>query len=325
MAEVVLESVTLILKQIEEDNADAVIITGPTASGKSDLALHLALSIRGEIINADVGQFYEPLTIGTAKPDWRTSPVRHHLFDRLSSAQHMSVACYRAEVGRLIAEIKGRNNIPIIVGGSLFYIKSLFFAPKIWPDSDKMTKDEYSLFCDQLGTSQEQWEHLVAIDPKRAHVLNQRDIYRVKRALEIWYRYGVLPSLCQPLYDPICFFSLFYVQRSPEDLQKRIYTRTLEMLRMGWLDEVNSLLGSNWESFLMEKGLIGYGEIITFLRECKNLKDLHKDDIINLSNHISRATYQYAKRQDTFWRSFVRQLVDIQDLYNKPIVRDINV
>src|SRR5579859_8042174 len=106
-----------------------LVITGPTGVGKTDFALDLAQHIPSEIINADMGQCYKPLTIGTSKPDWKSQATPHHIFDVLDEPAHFSVTDYREKVLDLIHGIWSRNKLPIIVGGSGFYIKSLFFPP----------------------------------------------------------------------------------------------------------------------------------------------------------------------------------------------------
>ncbi len=112
-----------------ENASYTLIITGPTASGKTDLSLAIAREIDAEIINGDVGQFYTPLSVGTAKPDWRNQEVPHHLFDIISEPQDFSVSAYRQLVIDTAEKVWQRGRLPIIVGGSLFYIKSLFFPP----------------------------------------------------------------------------------------------------------------------------------------------------------------------------------------------------
>ena len=106
------------------------IITGPTGVGKTDFVLKLADHLPIEIINADVGQFYAPLNIGTAKPDWRHEHVPHHLFDILDEPRSMTVIQYRTLAHSLIQECWARNTIPFFVGGSFFYIQSLLFPPR---------------------------------------------------------------------------------------------------------------------------------------------------------------------------------------------------
>jgi len=101
-----------------------LLLSGPTASGKTALALELAEKLSGEIINADVGQLFTPCSVGTAKPAWRSKKIPHHLFDIIDEPQDLSAATYRDRVLEKIAEIQKRGNRPLIVGGSLFYLKS---------------------------------------------------------------------------------------------------------------------------------------------------------------------------------------------------------
>ena len=107
----------------------AVVITGPTGVGKSDLALKLAEEVNGEIVNADIGQFYTPLTIGTAKPDYKSTPLKHHLFDLIDTPTHFTVVDFRFHVATLVQDLYNHGITPIIVGGSSFYLKALFFPP----------------------------------------------------------------------------------------------------------------------------------------------------------------------------------------------------
>lgn len=107
-----------------------IIIAGPTGVGKSDVGLALASNINGEIINADVGQLYTPLSIGTAKPEWKESEVPHHLFDVLDKPVDFTVTQYRELLLKTVHDVCNRNRVPIIVGGSSFYLSSLFFPPK---------------------------------------------------------------------------------------------------------------------------------------------------------------------------------------------------
>ena len=105
-----------------------IIISGATATGKSDFAINLAKKISGEIINADIGSFYTPLTIGTAKPNWKNQEVPHHLFDFIDEPIDYTVVQFRQKLQKLCNEIFARGNVPIIVGGSIFYIQSFFYT-----------------------------------------------------------------------------------------------------------------------------------------------------------------------------------------------------
>src|SRR5579863_9779399 len=106
-----------------------LIVYGPTGVGKTDVALAIAQHIPAEIINMDMGQFYTPLSIGTAKPDWKNSPIPHHLFDIIDTPINYTVAEYRTMLYKTVQEVIGRGNLPILVGGSGFYLHSLLFPP----------------------------------------------------------------------------------------------------------------------------------------------------------------------------------------------------
>jgi tRNA dimethylallyltransferase len=107
-----------------------LIITGPTAVGKTDFALEIARYLPAEIVNADMGQLYTPLAIGTAKPDWKTFTIKHHLFDLIDGPENFTVMRYYQQATATILDIARRGKIAIVVGGSGFYVKSLLFPPR---------------------------------------------------------------------------------------------------------------------------------------------------------------------------------------------------
>ena len=146
-----------------------LIIYGPTAVGKSSFAESLAEKIPSELVNLDIGQFYKPLTIGTAKPDWRSSAIVHHLFDCLSEPINFTVVEYRKKILILLQDIWKRNKIPILVGGSGFYLKSLFFPPQKSPTIKQ--SDAYLFIPDN-----KLWDHLNVIDSVRAAAIDKNDI-----------------------------------------------------------------------------------------------------------------------------------------------------
>lgn len=272
----------------------ALIIFGPTGVGKTDLSLEIARHYDSEIINGDMGQFYTPLSIGTAKPDWKNDPVPHHLFDIVDEPRNITVYDYRRMLIEKVNEIWGRGKLPIIVGGSGFYLKSLFFPP-----SGTATPSD---FLPQVSDD-ELWGRLNDIDPERSAHIAPRDYYRLRRALAIWHTTGKSPSSCQPEFDLPFRFLLLYVSRDKDDLYQRINERTHVMVRDGWLDEVRQLKGTPWEAFLYEKKLIGYDVLFDYL--CHEPSELALDRAVEL---IQQRTRQYAKRQNTFWKGLERQL-----------------
>ncbi len=286
---------------------NALIITGPTASGKTQLSEMIA-SIRScEIINADVGQFYKPLSVGTAKPDLVNIAYKHHLFDLLDKPEDLSVVKYRNLVTDLVNDICARGKIPVIVGGSLFYIKSLFFPPQELPIQELKNNNQINI--DELDKDQ-QWELLQKIDPERSAELHQNDNYRINRALKIWIQTGSKPSAYKPRLKPKFNTLIVYVKPETAILKDRINMRTLLMinphsvLENGWIEEAEHLIGTDWEAFLKSKNLIGYPEIFEWIKAGKKCSALPA-----LIEKIQIQTVQYAKRQKTFWKSFERQIL----------------
>lgn len=262
-----------------------IIIAGPTGVGKTEFANQLGIVIDGEIINGDLGQMYVPLTIGTAKPAWRTASVPHHLFDMLTTPTLFSAMAFRTRVQATCAAIWQRKKIPIIVGGSSYYVAALFFPPAA--HATPITKGTYE--------QRDVWKELHAIDPERARAIDPHDRYRIERALDIWYSTGVKPSQYTPQYDPIASRYIFvWLERDRQDLYHRIDKRVEAMIEHGWVQEVRALLGTQWQEFLLKKKIIGYPEVIAY---CKGTLSLQA-----MITTIQKKTRHYAKRQITFWR-----------------------
>lgn len=271
-----------------------IIIYGPTGVGKTDFSLELARALdQAHVVNADLGQFYTPLTIGTAKPDWQSGPVKHHLFDSIEEPVNFSVQEYRRETLAVFDTLWKKSITPLLVGGSGFYIKSLVFPLCGFDDQPRTAHFRDERY--QQYSSAALWQHLHAIDPDRAARIYPQDKYRICCALDIWHTTGKKPSEFVPRYDPPASFLMIRLTRSRDDLYMRINQRTEDMIKSGWIDEVKALMGTPWEQFLYKKKLIGYDDIIDFLRGCryKNLDEL--------SAAIAQKTRNYAKRQETFW------------------------
>lgn len=286
-----------------------IIVYGPTGVGKSSFALQLADMLGGEIINADMAQMYKPLSIGTAKPDWLRSSIPHHLFDVIDEPIDCTVMIYRSMVEQKVQEIVARHKIPIIVGGSGFYIQSLFFVPSggiAMASSD--TEKEIS------------WDLLNQIDPIRAQAIHPHDKYRISRALTIWRQSGKLPSQAAQLYCPLTSsFTILHCTREKEDLQAINNRRTMEMIENGWLDECKKLIDCGWESFVRRKKFIGYSTLFDCIHQ--------KFSLEQAVPIIEQKTRQYAKRQETFWRVFPRAFSNVglnQSLIAKSMI-DLNL
>lgn len=272
-----------------------IIIAGPTAVGKSDVGQALASNINGEIINADVGQLYTPLSIGTAKPDWKNSSIPHHLFDVLDKPVDFTVTQYRELLLKTVHDVCNRNRVPIIVGGSHFYLLSLFFPPQVVVTHAKPTQP-------LPDGPDELWKLLYSIDPERAKEIHPHDVYRINRALAIWYETGKKPSEYAPVYNPPMSYTFITCTRERSELYKRINTRTQEMIENGWIEEVARLIGTAWQPFLLRKKIIGYDDILLYLQ--KDL-DITKQELIEC---IAQKTRNYAKRQLIFLKMLQKRL-----------------
>lgn len=271
-----------------------LVIFGPTGVGKTAFVDNLAQYIPCEIINMDSGQFYKPLTIGTAKPDWHNSNIPHHLFDIIASPTLPTVVEYRNQVCELIKHIIEKGKLPILVGGSGFYLKSLLFPPcqvhHISSGYDLRVTSENALEC---------WKELYAIDPKRATAIDPHDAYRIQRALDIWHQTGIKPSDLKPAYDPPGSYQIVYLYRDKMDLKNRIAHRTREMLISGWIEEVRSLT-PEWISWIKLKKIIGYTTILDYLEGLVSYEEM--------TQQIISKTTQYAKKQEVFWRMLKKEI-----------------
>lgn len=287
-----------------------IIIVGATASGKSGLAEEVAKKYNGFIINSDVSQMYQAYSVGTAKPE--DKPERGSLFDVLKSDEDFSVVKYRY----LVEEELKKNNcekIPIVVGGSFFYIKELFFKQEDQPSSREFISDEivdsiksidlFSLGADEL------FDILLKIDQVRANKIGRFDKYRLWRALEIIKKWKVLPSSLSSSFFPIVNRILIIaITPKKEYLEKRIMKRLELMLADGvgpWVSEVHSLRGTIWEDFAKKKGFLGYKELFEWVGQGADLGTL---DLVKQKIYLE--TRRYAKRQNCFWRGLQKQLLE---------------
>ncbi len=289
-----------------------LIIFGPTGAGKTDLALQIAQQVEAEIVNMDVGQFYKPFSIGTAKPDWYNSPIPHHLFDIIDEPKGLTVVAYRDKLRATINTIWQNKKLPIVVGGSGFYLKSLFFPPRTIESSIEPVLNiaHNAKYSKAVGSNS--WELLRTIDSVRAAQIDKNDTYRINRALTIWYATGRLPSAYAPIYKPLANCLLIFTERDKHDLYTNIDNRVIQMIDHGWIDEVKTLQGTNWVPFIRDKKIIGYDDICHYLTG--NQTEQKRQHMIKT---IQKRTRNYAKRQYTFWRMLEKKLKKVTSTNKK--------
>jgi tRNA dimethylallyltransferase len=277
-------------------NHPAVAVMGATATGKSDLGIRLAEEFGGEIISMDSRQLYRGFDIGTGKVSRADRErVRHHLVDILEPQETSSAGSHLARVDRVWTEIAGRGKIGFFVGGTGLYFRVLFHGiiEETASERDrKRIREELS-----AKTTAELHAYLFEIDPARAAKISPGDRVRIARAIEIRLLTG------RPHSELIASQSgyrdwkgLKIVLTLPRELlRRRIAERTHEMYKAGWVDEVRSLLGRGIGLDAPAMGSLGYGVIARAI--------LEGEDPASTLPIVVTLTQQYAKRQETFFRS----------------------
>lgn len=276
-----------------------IIIIGPTAVGKSALGVELALRLDGEIISGDSVQVYQKLNIGSAKPTAAEQKgVPHHLIDILDPAEPFTVARFQALTQELIASIRSRGKIPIVVGGTGLYIRSIL-DDYVFPEEGSVPiKKKWLDFAREYGNQQLHGE-LAKIDPVSAAKLHPNDTSRIIRALEVFEITG-LPLSQQRTYkekeyDNLDEAIIYIGLTAPRPLiYERINRRCEDMVEYGIIDEVQSLLNEGYSPRLKALQSIGYRHVIYYLRGIITFEEMLR--------LLKRDTRHFAKRQLTWFK-----------------------
>lgn len=280
---------------------------GPTASGKSALAMKLAEHFAVEIISVDSAQVYRDMNVGTAKPGPEDrARVPHHLIDILPPTARYSAAQFARDAGRLIAEIRGRGKLPLLVGGTMLYFKALTQGLNDLPAANPAVRAAIDARAAENGWPRLH-EELAAIDPVTAARLQPADRQRIQRALEVFQISG--RPLSALLAGPsrgattVNFLRLALAPSERAALHSRIAQRFDAMLDAGLIDEVRSLR----ERYALTPDLpamraVGYRQVWNFLEGMIDLATLRNQGIF--------ATRQLAKRQLTWLRATEAQTFD---------------
>ncbi len=293
-----------------------IVILGPTASGKSDLAIKLAKKFDGEIISADSRQIYRSLNIGSGKITKKEMQgIPHHLIDIKNPNQDYTVAEYKRDCLKVIKKVLHKNKLPILIGGTGLYIKAVIDnleIPEVKPNPDLRKKLEKELKEKGLNYL---YEKLIKLDPEAAHIIDKYNPRRVIRALEITLQ-TKKPFSAQRKQGEKLFNALQIGINVPsEKLKERIEKRVNQMVKKGLVREVENLL-KKYPAELPVFDAIGYREIINYLKDTDKygLKLINTDISINQLNQyksanlkevielIKKNTWQYAKRQMTWFK-----------------------
>ena len=243
-----------------------VAIVGPTAAGKSRLALYLAQTFDGEIVSADSRQVYRRMDIGTAKPGpEELSLVPHHLINIINPDENFSLAQYQELAYRTVSDIQERNKLALLVGGSGLYIWSVvegWGIPQVPPNPELRQSLEEAAKADK----DELYQQLMKVDPVAGQRIDPRNIRRVTRALEVYSSTQTPFSQLQRKQAPPFNILMVGLTADRAELYRRIDLRVDEMIEQGLVEEVKKLVDMGYDSNLPAMSGIGYKQIAMFLR-----------------------------------------------------------
>ena len=277
----------------------AYALLGPTASGKSTLAMALAGKFPIEIVSIDSGQVYHGMDIGTAKPTAaERARVPHHLIDLVDPDQSYSAGRWRIDCIRTVSSILAKNKMPLLVGGTMLYYRSLVSGLDVLPAADPQTRAALNEKAGRLGWPALHAE-LAGIDPDAARRISPNDTQRIQRALEVWQLSGRPLSSLQGLANKDLPFEMRAFSLAPDktQLHLRIAGRFDAMLKAGLVDELQALRKKfRLHGDLPSMRAVGYRQAWDFLEGSIDQAEMREQAIA--------ATRQLAKRQATWLRSF---------------------
>ncbi|WP_022849697.1 tRNA (adenosine(37)-N6)-dimethylallyltransferase MiaA [Limisalsivibrio acetivorans] len=294
------------------------IITGPTATGKTELALELADRIDGEIISADAYQVYRYMDIGTAKPSMEERRgISHHLIDILDPSETYSAGDFFENAERCITDILNRGKKPIIAGGTGLYAETLIKGIFTGPGRDDELRESIRSEIEEKG-SETVHARLASIDPGFAERVEPADVTRIIRGLEINENCGMNVRDAQREFHRKGAFEydVFMLSDDRKRMYARIEERVDRMFDAGWEAEVKGILDMGYHSELDSFKAIGYREIASMLAG-----DLEKDFVVE---EIKKKTRNFAKRQVTWFKRMDVYPLPAGDSSNIDIIMGIN-
>lgn len=280
--------------QFGSDKPLLIVIVGPTASGKTSLALELAKSLPIEIINADSRAFYRGMDVGTAKPSaTERALVPHHLVDILHPSDPMSITHFQQLAGNAISEVHSRDRMPVLVGGTAQYVNALvegWRVPEVPPNEARRRELEREAGANGVDSV---LARLRQVDPEAAERTGP-NLRRIIRALEVWEATGI-PFSEQRARGPVPFRAIEFELWLPrEQLYERIDRRVDAMIENGLVDEVRHLLALGYDPALPAFSSIGYRQLVPAISEGA--------DLTAAIERIKLDTHRLVRHQQTWFR-----------------------
>ena len=294
-----------------------ILLSGPTATGKSSLASKLAEKIDGEIINADSIQLYRDLFILTARPNIEKEKIKHHCYGILEGDINWSVGNWIDAINEILKEVINRKKVPIVVGGTGFYFKAITDGLSPIPDIDKSIRLKIENELEKNGLEELQ-KRLAIVDPKASEKINPNDKQRIIRALEVYE--GTNKRISEFWFIKrekiINYESInFKIDADRKWIYKNCDLRVDYMFENGVIEEVRNLLNKNYSKNSPIMKAIGVNEITLFLNN-----DITID---RASELIKFKTHQYAKRQITWINNQMISWNSINTQYSNKIINEI--
>ena len=273
-----------------------LVIVGPTATGKTDLAVRVAQKLEAEIVSADSMLVYRHMNIGTAKPTpEETRGVPHHLIDVADPGEIYNVSRYSQSAVKILDYLHSRKILPILVGGTGLYVKAVIDGYNFSQvGTDPELREKLTRECEKLG-SEALHDRLKSVDQETAARLHINDVKRVIRALEVFYLSGkTLSSEAGKMEKPPYSLLMYGLNMDRKALYSRIEKRVDKMLEEGLVEEVKGLLERGYSSSLTSMQGLGYKEMALYLKGQLTLEEAV--DLLKMS------TRRFAKRQLTWFR-----------------------
>jgi tRNA dimethylallyltransferase len=271
-----------------------VAVVGPTATGKTALAVELALTLGGEVVNADALQLYRGMDIGTAKATVEERRgVPHHLLDVLDVTETASVAAYQRDARKCVEELLDAGRVPILTGGSGLYIQAVLDELK-FPGTDPAVRARLTAEADEIGAAA-MHDRLTGLDPIAATAILPTNTRRIVRALEVIEITGEPFSANLPKPGPARYGTVMIgVDREPGELDVRVDRRVEIMFEAGLVDEVRTLLGQGLRDGLTASRALGYQQVIAALDG--------DGDFAAAAEATAQATRRFVRRQRSWFR-----------------------
>jgi tRNA dimethylallyltransferase len=276
-----------------------IIITGATATGKSDLAVAVASELKAEIISADSMQLYKGMDIGTAKLTMEErNGIVHHMLDVVDVKEDVSVSWYQEFARAKIDELRNQGKNVVVVGGTGLYIKAILDDLN-FPETDPEVRAKLNLEAEKIG-GDAMHERLSKLDPAAGLAIPKENVRRVVRALEVIEITGkpftaVLPRIDSSKYPDAMQFGL---AMNRETLDARIDSRVAKMWNLGFVDEVEALINDGLLEGRTAQAAIGYAQIVR-MKHGEYGEESAREE-------TARATRQYARRQETWFSKDLR-------------------